>query len=163
MTRGTLEGASPAKMVAFTRQLDELNRQAGAAEAMIEDTQTRLTSLDRAMVASTVANPPRERVTTLNRRLDDLRVLLYGNMQQQEMGEAALPGIMGRLGNAQFGTIFSTYGPTPTHRRSVEIAIEGLGAVRAGMTSLMSELEALEKDAEAAGVPWTPGRPMPGG
>ncbi len=129
MTTGTLPSASATDLVAFTRQIAELGRQASAAEAMIEDTQTRLTSLDRTLVASTVADTaPREQLVSLGRRLDDLRVALYGNVQQGEMGEPVSPGVIGRIGNAQFGTIFSTYGPTPTHRRSVELAIEGLAS-----------------------------------
>ena len=62
------------------------------------------------------------------------------------------------------GVRLSTYGPTPTHLRSFELAQQGLADVREGLTTLVEQdLPGLEERLEAAGVPWTPGRGVPGG
>jgi hypothetical protein len=60
------------------------------------------------------------------------------------------------------GNFRSTYGPTPTHVRSLEIAetmFEGV-KLRLGK-ALGSDLPALREQLDAAGVPWTPGRVVP--
>ena len=57
----------------------------------------------------------------------------------------------------------STYGPTANHRRSLEIATEQFAEVRAELDRLLRhELPALQSRLDAAGVPWTPGRGVPG-
>ena len=60
------------------------------------------------------------------------------------------------------GTAWSTYGPTPTHRRSLEVGEKELAAVRERLNAVLDvRLPALEKKLEQAGAPWTPGRPVP--
>jgi hypothetical protein len=67
-----------------------------------------------------------------------------------------------RLQAAQMGTMWSTYGPTPTHRRSLEIAEKELAAVRERINAVLEQrLPAFEKKLDAEGAPWTPGRPVP--
>ena len=67
-----------------------------------------------------------------------------------------------RLNVASTGTRNSTYGPTPTHRRSVEIASEQFEGLRRELEGLLDkELPELEKALDEAGVPWTPGRSAP--
>ena len=61
------------------------------------------------------------------------------------------------------GNRLSTYGPTPTHRRQFEIAKDQFAALREQLTQLVdTDLPALEAQLDAAGVPWTPGRGVPG-
>ena len=56
----------------------------------------------------------------------------------------------------------SDYGPTATHRRSLEIARQEFSEIEVGLRQLIDvDLPALEAKMEAAGVPWTPGRPLP--
>ena len=64
---------------------------------------------------------------------------------------------------ARMGNLWSTYGPTPTHRRQVEIAREEFEALHTELAQLIeTDLPALGAKLEAAGVPWTPGRGVPG-
>ena len=56
----------------------------------------------------------------------------------------------------------SDYGPTATHRRALEIAAAEFGDIETRLRTLIDvDLPALETRMEAAGVPWTPGRPLP--
>jgi hypothetical protein len=56
----------------------------------------------------------------------------------------------------------SDYGPTATHRRSFEIAREEFDEIEVRLRQLIDvDLPALEAKMEAAGVPWTAGRPLP--
>jgi hypothetical protein len=57
------------------------------------------------------------------------------------------------------GNLFSTYGPTATHRENFAIAREELQQLGVELARLLeSDLPALERQLDAAGVPWTPGR-----
>ena len=65
---------------------------------------------------------------------------------------------------AQIGTSNSTYGPTPTHRRSLEIAEKQYAQLKKDLDGIVKqELPALAAALQAAGVPWSPGREIPGG
>jgi hypothetical protein len=56
----------------------------------------------------------------------------------------------------------SDYGPTATHRRAFEIANEEFTALAPQIRQAIEvDLPALELRMEQAGVPWTPGRPLP--
>jgi hypothetical protein len=70
--------------------------------------------------------------------------------------------IGGRLGAAGFGVAFTTYGPTPTHRRSLELAEQGLATFEPKLRRIVEvSIPAFEKKLDAIGAPWTPGRPLP--
>jgi hypothetical protein len=56
---------------------------------------------------------------------------------------------------------WSTYGPTATQRRSLEIAEEEFPPLRARLEAAVERCRAFEKKLEAAGAPWTPGQPLP--
>jgi hypothetical protein len=63
---------------------------------------------------------------------------------------------------AGFGSAFSTYGPTPAQRRSLEIAQEEYEVVRSRLDALLTtRLPAFERALQEAGAPWTPGGPIP--
>ena len=72
--------------------------------------------------------------------------------------EPTSPSIRNRVGRALGYSLTTTSDPTTTQKRQVEIASQEFGPVLDGLRSLVSDLEGLESDMEAAGAPWTPGR-----
>jgi hypothetical protein len=87
---------------------------------------------------------------------------LVGNRARATVEDDSATTITRRVQVAQMGTAWSTYGPTPTHRRSLEIAEQGLAKVRERLNAVLEQrLPAFEKKIEQAGAPWTPGRPVP--
>ncbi len=56
------------------------------------------------------------------------------------------------------GTWSNTQAPTGTQRRNYDIASQQLTEFLPKLKAAMDDLRRLEDDAEAAGVPWTPGR-----
>ncbi|MGB6367491.1 MAG: hypothetical protein WBG93_11745, partial [Thermoanaerobaculia bacterium] len=95
--------------------------------------------------------------------LFELRGMLRGNERQDDIGEPRPHTIGRRLSAASIGTMLSTYGPTPNHRQTLAIAQEELEEVKQGLKQLLQvDLPAFEEQLEAAGVPWTPGRGVPG-
>ena len=95
----------------------------------------------------------------------DLFVLdekLNGNRSKGQVGEKNNPTINSRLRVAMSGTLSSTYGPTPTHKRSLEIAGQQYKEFKKLLDSILSDkLPKLEKELQDAGAPWINGQPVP--
>jgi hypothetical protein len=166
MRQGTLPGVSPEERVAFLAgPVAELDRDVGAAAAAIDEAQVRLASIKQALMRSTVADTSLDaEARALERRFADLELRLVGDSRRSEKGDPGPVSIKRRVQVVLTGNQVSTYGPTPTHRRSLEIATEQFAEVRAELDRLLEvDLPALENELDAAGVPWTPGRGVPGG
>ncbi len=88
--------------------------------------------------------------------------MVYGNEQQDELGEPVPHSIGRRLSSAAMGNMLSTHGPTPNHQQTLAIAQEELAEVKTDLAQLVEvDLPAFEEKLDAAGVPWTPGRGVP--
>ena len=60
--------------------------------------------------------------------------------------------------------MFSTYGPTPNHERSMALAEQQFAEIRGRFNRMLEEaIPAFEARLEAAGAPWTPGQSIPEG
>ncbi|MEL7450170.1 MAG: glycosyl hydrolase [Pseudomonadota bacterium] len=160
----TLPGSPPDVVVAFARDVAELQRQADGAVALIDETKTRLGAIRDALMRSTAGDATLDRLARdMQVQLHELRDRLAGNQKRGIMGDPGPVSINQRLQVASIGNRFGNYGPTPTHRRAYEIARDEFGEVQPALQKLATDaLPALEERLEAAGVPWTPGR-VPGG
>ena len=147
----------------FKKQLAELQRQTRGANAAIGEALQRLEGIRDALMRSTVRGDDLDNEAySLDRRLREMRERLTGNRQRDRFGDPGPISIFRRLEVADMGTGYSTYGPTPTHRRAVEIASTQFAELRRDLDrALETELSALEDKLDAAGVPWTPGRGVP--
>ena len=163
LRQGTLPGMDPDETVAFFTKVAELQRSATAATSVLEETRRRVGAIHDVLGRSTVDDASlRPAARALSNRLADLAEALFGNEQKGNLGEPDEVSVMGRMGVVMLGNRFSTYGPTPTHRESFDIAVEELTEVRAALQQIVdTDLPALEAKLEAAGVPWTPGRDIP--
>jgi hypothetical protein len=150
-------------MVAFNREIAELNRQVDAVGHILDTTAEQLTLIKAALLQSTHADHSLDlEARELERRLLDLREMVYGNERLNELGEPAPHSIGRRLSAAQMGNMLSTYGPTPNHQQTLAIAQEDLARVKSGLEQLVGvDLAAFQSKLDAAGVPWTPGRDIP--
>lgn len=163
MTRGSLSGAEPAAVVAFWARIDRLQRQSSALGQALPRLQERLGQLAQALDRTRVAPDARldAELDALRRQLYAINVELNGTPESIAVGLERQPGLGERLFAAQIGTQFSTYGPTPTHERSLELAEQAYARLRADWVSLTEQrLPAFERALAAAGAPWVPGMPI---
>jgi photosystem II stability/assembly factor-like uncharacterized protein len=160
VSSGTLpEDAGAAR--AFWAELEEMNRVSDGIDGLLTSTAERLAALKAILLRSTTLDLDAD-VRALERRLADLQLELRGSEVKADFNEPARPSILERIGTAYLGVRFSDYGPTPTHRRTLEIAKGQLVTLRDALAQLVDEdLPALETRAEEAGVPWSPGRGVP--
>jgi hypothetical protein len=79
---------------------------------------------------------------------------MNGNRSKRKIGEKNSPTIYDRLGAARSGVDDSTYGPTPTHIHSLELAEKGLTEIKSKLLVIMEQkIPAMKKKLKAAGAP----------
>lgn len=159
-----LPGAAPDDVAAFWQEIAEFTRRTDGANEALKEAGKRLDAIKEALARSKVPHAQLDEETRiLERRLEELSDRLRGNRLRRRFKDPGPVSILRRLEVAKSGVFMSTYGPTPTHRRSLEIAAEEFAAFGRELDRILTEeLPALQRDLEAAGVPWTPGRGVPG-
>lgn len=160
---GVLEGTSPIDTAVFMRQVAELQRGVSAASHAAGLAFDRIDNLEKALARSqTEPGGLDSELEALKQRLYELDEALSGNRSRSSMGEPRVPTVTGRMRVASMTDGRSDYGPTAAHRLAFETATREFLEIAAGLRMLIDvDLPALEAKMEAAGVPWTPGRPLP--
>jgi len=157
-----LRGASAKEAVAFTRELDDLARQVKGAGAAITTLLTETGAIKQALTRSPAPESLRVTARALELELLMLQEKLNGSPTRELYNDIAEVSISSRLQTAITGTFRSTYGPTPTLQRQYEIAAASFEEIRTRLDRIYdTELPALRRQLDAAGVPWTPGRGVP--
>jgi hypothetical protein len=99
-----------------------------------------------------------ESARTLEKRLQDIQIRLYGDWTVRGRSEPTSPSLMNRVGT-QLG---STCPITETNKRNYDIAADGFEKLLEDLRQIVEEdLRKLEDALETAGAPWTPGRGVP--
>jgi photosystem II stability/assembly factor-like uncharacterized protein len=164
MREGTLPGSGAADTAAFGRDLAELDRNISGINAAIGATMDRIKAIKEALSRSAVdGNQLDEQLRAIESALREHRQALNGERGRWRMGnEGESVSISTRAQTAASGLASPTYGPTDSHRRSYEIAVEELRELQGALRIIIDEeLPSLEERLEEAGVPWTPGRKIP--
>ncbi|MGI9244381.1 MAG: glycosyl hydrolase, partial [Verrucomicrobiales bacterium] len=160
--QGTLKQASPAEIVSYYKRAGKLIGSVRAAsgrlsEALeqIEEVQSalkRTATRDLALAAS---------ARSIELSLLEIKEQLSGNTIPEKYSESTVPSISDRAYYAVSGR-GGTYGPTKTNRRDLSIAASEFKNVEKELRVLLEKaLPSLFEKLEAAGVPWTKGRPIP--
>ena len=160
----TLPAADRDALLAFQREVAALQRAALAVERAARETGERLGLLRRAVRAGPglEAASYEPRIAAVEARLFDLRRVLSRDRTALDRAEFAPPSVVDRIGRVARTGFTATSAPTTTHRASLAVASDQLASVSEALRALVEEeLAALERELEAAGVPWTPGRPIP--
>ncbi|HEV8376046.1 MAG TPA: glycosyl hydrolase [Candidatus Polarisedimenticolia bacterium] len=157
---GTLPVKDREALAAFQRKTARLQRAVLGAIATAEEARNRLKLLKQALLDTPGADP---RLSTearaLEVRLRDLQEALSGDSVRSARNEPTSPSISGRVQQVITGHWTSTSDATGTHRRNYEIAAAEFKDVLDKLRVLVTiDLDRLEKEAEGAGAPWTPGR-----
>jgi len=160
----TLAAADRDALLAFQREVAELQRAAVAVDRAARETSERMALLRRAVraAAGLDAAPYEARITAFEARLFEIRRVLSRDRTALDRAEFAPPSVMQRVSRIVGAQFRATSAPTTTQRDSYAVASAQLAAMSAALRALVEDdLAALEAELEAAGVPWTPGRPIP--
>jgi len=153
-------GASDRKaLLEFQKKAGELQRAMMGASEAARDALKSIEFMKKALLDTPGAAKKLDgEVRALEARLRAALRDLVGDWTVRRRSEAVLPSLMDRV-NAQLTT---TCPVTETARRDYEIAAAGFGPLLEKMRLLIDEdLRELGAKLDAAGAPWTPGRPLP--
>jgi photosystem II stability/assembly factor-like uncharacterized protein len=146
---------------AFQLEVAALQRRVFGAVSALRASIERVEALAAAIDDSGASQELRAQASSIRAGLLDVRVRFLGDDTVRSRREAVLPGIRDRIQRV-VGAFWSTADPTNTHRRQVEIVREQFGPANVELVNLVEvQLAGLEAEADAAGVPWTPGRRIP--
>jgi len=149
-----------AASLAFQTEAAELNRAIQGASRTIGDANNRLKhirqaindtpSLDRSLL---------DTIDILTGRLEDMKVVMYGDRTISSHSEPTTPGIQNRVSRVMWGTRSITSAPTQTQRESLDVAAGQFAPLLEQLRSLVEkDIQELEGTLEKAGAPYTPGR-----
>lgn len=163
MRHGALPGSTPQATVAHWQAVAALERSVNGANATITSTFERIGNLEQALDLSGVSPDTLDiELHAIKQELYDIEAVLVGNQSKAEIGALEPHTIGERLQVAGFGSAYSTYGPTVTQRRSLDIASEEYADIRDRLNALTTQrLADFERRLQAAGAPWTPGSQLP--
>jgi photosystem II stability/assembly factor-like uncharacterized protein len=156
----TLEAKDKQALFEFEQKTARLQRAVLGAVRVANETQTRIDYLAKAILDTPEADPGLvQKLRSISRRLDDLRISLSGDPVLQPRNEPTLPSISARVQRVVRSQWASTSAPTQTNVEAYKIAGAAFEPVLRDLQLLVEvDLHGLERDLEKAKAPWTPGR-----
>ena len=162
----TLDPQSPLTMAdhkaraEFQATYQSLRRSVAGALEVASATNTRLDQLKRALDGTPAAPQAlHDSVRAAQKRLGAILIAMRGDTAIAQRNEGTPQSIAERVNGIGFELNRSLAPATGTHRHQVEIAKALFADELAKLKTLVeTDIPAIERDAEAAGAPWTVGR-----
>lgn len=155
----TLPGSSQQRRIAYSRQVDEMQRAVNGTIMSIDEILLQLSAIKETLQNSIGNVQLYESVNSLARRITTQRELLDGNSTRRSFGVQGPMPVSARLQHAAYNPHANAYGPTATQAESLRIAQDAYAEISRQLTTLVDvEYEQLTAALDAASVPWTPGR-----
>ena len=155
LKKGTLKGASPEEVVAFWKEVKKMQGEISVTSLELDNAFKKVKAMQMALQRT--ETPPGELDKKLHDTKQDLMALmeqLNGNRSKNEVGEKNDPTVRSRVSAAAEGVQNSTYGPTPTHKKSLDIARKELTILNNSLKVITEqEIPAMQKELEKLGAP----------
>ncbi|MFC2155101.1 glycosyl hydrolase, partial [Acidobacteriota bacterium] len=155
LRKGALPGTSPEEYARFREELTRMLREASAASLTLRKALKKVEVLKTALERTPAAPGELDKqLFQIRESLLNLDQQLNGNPAKDQVGEKTNPTFRSRMFAAMDGSWSSTYGPTPTHKRSLEIAKGEFVTFKSALDKiLLEQLPELEKALYDAGAP----------
>jgi len=147
-------------LVEFQRKANRLQRAVGGALDAANALRPRLAAIKRAIVETpSLPTKLQDDAVALDRRANEILRVLRGDTAARQRNMNTPPSINERVGYIVSAQRTSTSRPTQTQLNQYTVAAQEFEGVLAQLRQLIEvDLSRLEKQLEAAGAPWTPGR-----
>ncbi len=154
LREGALKGASQNEVSAFYRSFEEVTGKISALEMDWSKTNKRAKAMQKALL-QTQADPGDldTRLHSLQNSLHAIDTEMHGNRAKVLVGEKTKPTPGERVFALYRGLSNSTYGPTATHRKTLQIVQEQLNALDNQLQQAKREMEQLAQAIVEAGGP----------
>ena len=155
----SLGAADKAAVLAFQQKVQRLQRAVLGTLRAADEADSRVKHLKKALAETPTANPSLGvEARRIENRLRDLNIDLRGDSTVARRSEPTLPSISDRVSRIT-GQWNTTQAPTTTQKRNYDTAAARFNEILRELTTLIEgDLVRLERNAETAGAPWTPGR-----
>ena len=156
----SMSSADHAALVEFQTKAMRLQRAASGATAAANQLKPRLAAIKRA-ISETPSLPQKlqEDATNLDRRTNEILRALSGDNAARQRNMNTPPSINDRIGYVVGAQRMSISRPTQTQIAQYNAAAQDFETTLNQLRQLIEvDLARLEKQLEAAGAPWTPGR-----
>jgi hypothetical protein len=163
LRKGALQGSTPEETVAFWKEIAEMQGATSAASLSLQNAQKKVETMIKAVErAQNVPGNLETKLHNLKQEIIHIQIEFYGSQAKGKVGEIGNPTVYNRMSAAQIGTMNSTYGPTPTHIRSLEIAKKQFEPIKTKIEEIINnKIPELEKELVEAGAPWIQGQDLP--
>lgn len=162
LRESALQGSSPADAAEFWRSYEDAVRDSSAINKTLTTETARVEAMKKALSRAAAApGDLDDRINSLRVALQSIEEELYGNRAKREIGENTKPTIGDRLFSVELGIGQSTYGPTATHQKTMEIVVAQLKQIKSALTAAHTEATALGNELLQSGAPWVEGNPLP--
>lgn len=155
LREGALKGASHAEVSSFYRSFEEVTGKISSLESRWDKAKKRAEAMQRSLLQANAA--PGELDDRLHGLLASLHALdidLHGNAAKLQAGEKTKPTPGQRVFALYRGLSNSTYGPTATHKTTMQIVKDQLGAIDKKLLSTENAMDQLITALMNAGAPW---------
>lgn len=156
----TLPASDRAVLVAFQRNVSELQRHALATDRAVNELKSRLEIIKVALEFSPDAEVSLlAECKRMMKQVDDMQRVLNGDNTLGKRNENQPPSIMGRMGTLSWQQASNSSASGKAQLDAYEIIREQLAPVLDQLRVLVeTDLKNLESKMDAVGIPWTPGR-----
>ena len=147
-------------LVEFQQKVARLQRAVSGAMQTANEVNSRIGMIKRAIMETPAAGDKlMDDARSIEKRLDAILIALRGDPVLRSRNENAPPSISNRVNRIVGDQRMSTSRPTQTQIDSYKVAGEEFQQELTKLRALIEgDLAKLEKELEAAGAPWTPGR-----
>ncbi len=150
---------NPEAVLAFKKQLAELQRSVNGANRKSAEMSNRIKHLVKAVDLTPMKNESAaQEIRTLSNRLKALQIKLRGDSTISSRQEAVPWSISQRVGSLYGGIIESQADIPGNYKESMKIALSSYTSALKELQMIAADLSAFENEAEENGAPWTPGR-----
>lgn len=156
MNKGALSGADMDDVLAFWKELDAFQRSMSATNKVLRKVGESVKEL-RIAVSRTPQMPGEldKKLHDLEQQLHAYEEDLWGHQSKRMIGEKTKPTISDRYMFAMMGTGMSSYGPTPSHQKSLDIARSEYQMLKQRLQKIVNvDLPQLQQEIYKAGGPW---------
>lgn len=162
LRKGALEGRPQEVVDAFWSKYAQVNATNNAVSKRFSNLKNELQAIKKSLEVSQLDN------ADFNLEYDELLSAYHslnrrykGDANKNQTGQKNDPTIDSRLWDVARGIGGSTYGPTPSHEKMMELIEEELGSIRAEVIHLSTSVKELMTRMMNAGGVWIEGLPLP--
>ncbi|NOR87948.1 MAG: hypothetical protein GQ527_10090 [Bacteroidales bacterium] len=152
--KGSLKGAEPEEVALFWKEIEQLQSEMSIFYIDLRKAIDKTEKFQIALNKSKASNAAIfQQLFLLRKEFVELEKEIHGPYAMRALDIEYKPTISQRIQVAAMGTNSSTYGPTPTHLRSLEIAKEELELLKTKLQELQKTILAIESSLQDIGAP----------